>query len=268
MSVEDVDVDPASIDAGSIEAGAVIGGDPRPGRLRQLIQPVVCVLAVAACLAYTNSKELSTKEGLLANSELWDGFVRHLWLTVVAAVLVIVISVPLGVLLTRGPMRRYANVVLALAGFGQAAPAIGLVVLGALYFGVGVWPFIGALTVYGILPVVANVVAGLESVDPRLTEAGRGMGMSAFTVLRSVELPIAVPIMLTGVRTAVVLMCGTAAFGGFVGAGGLGALINTGIKLGENSLLVVGAVLIAALALLLDWIVRMVEISATPKGLA
>lgn len=257
-----------SVDVEDVDTASVVGADARFGRLRRLTQPIICVLAVAGCLLYTNTKDLTTKEGLLANGELWDGFVRHLWLTVVAAVFVIAIAVPLGVLLTRGRARRYANVVLALAGFGQAAPAIGLVVLGALYFGVGVWPFIGALTVYGILPVVANVVAGLEGVDARLIEAGRGMGMSGFKVLRSVELPIAVPVMLTGVRTAVVLMCGTAAFGGFVGAGGLGALINTGIKLGENSLLVVGAVLIAALALLLDWIVRIVEITATPEGLA
>lgn len=247
---------------------ADVAGDPSPGRLRWVAQPLVCAIAIGACLVYTNTKTLSSKQGLLANGELWSGFTRHLLLTAVAAVFVLVIAVPLGVLLTRGPVRRYSNLVLAFAGFGQAAPAIGLVVLGALYFGVGIWPFIGALTVYGILPVVANVVAGLDGVDRRLIEAGRGMGMSAFAVLRSVELPIAVPVILTGVRTAIVLMCGTAAFGGFVGAGGLGALINTGIKLGENSLLVVGAILIASLALLLDWVARLVEVAATPKGLA
>lgn len=239
----------------------------RPSIARWMVQPVVCLAAIGAVLAYTTSLELTTKQGLLATDELVDGFARHVFLTAVAALVVVAIAIPFGVLLTRGPMRRYTNVVLALAGFGQAAPAVGLVVLGALLFGVGIWPFIGALVVYGILPVVANVVAGLDGVDRRLIEAGRGMGMSAFAVLRKVELPIAVPVMLTGVRTAVVLMCGTAAFGGFVGAGGLGALLNTGIKLGENSLLVVGAVLIAALALFLDWVARVVEVIATPKGL-
>ncbi|MGJ9412160.1 ABC transporter permease [Aeromicrobium sp. CF4.19] len=242
-------------------------GDPTPGIARWIAQPLVCLAAFAAVILYTNTRELTSKQGLLANDELWSGATRHLYLTAVAAVLVVLIAVPLGVLLTRGPMRRYASAVMALAGFGQAAPAIGLVVLAALYFGVGIWPFIGALTIYGILPVVANVVAGLDGVDRRLIEAGRGMGLSAMAVLRKVELPIAVPVMLTGVRTALVLMCGTVAFGGFVGAGGLGALINTGIKLGESSLLIVGAVLIAALALLLDWVARVVEVLATPKGL-
>ena len=242
-------------------------GDPRPSRARWVAQPLFCLAAVVAVLVYTNTKELTTKQGLLANDLLLSGATKHLFLTVVAAVLVILVAVPLGVLLTRGPVRRSTGVVMALAGFGQAAPAVGLVVLAALYFGVGQWPFIVALAVYGILPVVANVVAGLDGVDPRLVEAGRGMGMSAFAVLRKVELPIAVPVVLTGVRTALVLMCGTAAFGGFVGAGGLGALINTGIKLGENPLLVVGAVLVAVLALLLDWVARVVEVLATPKGL-
>lgn len=242
-------------------------GDPSPGIARWIAQPLVCAAAIAAVFLYSNTRDLTSKQGLLANGALVDGGLRHLYLTAVAAVLVVLIAVPLGIALTRGPMRRYSSVVMALAGFGQAAPAVGLVVLAALWIGVGIWPFIGALTVYGILPVVANVVAGLDGVDRRLIEAGRGMGLSAFAVLRKVELPIAVPVMLTGVRTALVLMCGTAAFGGFVGAGGLGALINTGIKLGENSLLVIGAVLIATLALLLDWLARVVEVVATPKGL-
>lgn len=246
-----------------------LAGDPRPGLLRWVTQPLICLAVIAAVLVYTNTKTLSSKQAtLLSNSELFGSLFRHLWLTAVAALIVVIIAVPLGVVLTRGPVRRYSNIVLAIAGFGQAAPAIGLVVLAALYFGTGKAPFVGALVIYGILPVVSNVVAGLNGVDRRLIEAGRGMGMSAMKVLRTVELPIAVPVMLTGVRTAVVLMCGTAAFGGFVGAGGLGALINTGITLGEKSLLVIGAVLIAALALLLDWIARIVQVLATPKGLS
>lgn len=234
---------------------------------RWVAQPLVALGVIAAVLIYTNTRELTTKQGLLANGKLLSGTVRHLELTVIAAVLVVLISVPLGILMTRGAIRRASEAILTVAGFGQAAPAVGLVVLAALYFGVGAGPFIGALTVYGILPVVANVVAGLDSVDKKLIEAGRGMGMSASMVLAKVELPIAVPIMLTGVRTAAVLMCGMAAFGGFVGAGGLGSLINTGIKLGETPLLLCGAALIAALALLLDWVARMVETFASPKGL-
>lgn len=242
-------------------------GDPRASRGRWVLQPVICLLGIAAIFIYTNTKTLASKERLLTNSELIGNTGKHLYLTVVAAILVIIIAVPLGIALTRGPLKRFSGAIMAFSGFGQAAPAVGLVVLFALVFGIGTWPFIAALTVYGILPVLANVVAGLDAVDPRLTEAGRGMGMSSFGVLRSVELPIAVPVMLAGVRTALVLMCGTAAFGGFVGAGGLGTNLNTGIKLGENSLLICGAVMIAMLALILDWLARVFELVFTPKGL-
>lgn len=242
--------------------------ESRPGIARWVAQPLVCIVGIAAAFTYINVKTISSKEtALLNNQTLIDSSLKHLYLTAVAAVFVVVIAIPLGVLLTRGVMRRYSGAVMAVSGFGQAAPAVGLVVLAALIFGIGDVPFIGALTVYGILPVLANVVAGLDSVDPKLVEAGRGMGMSAFATLRAVELPIAVPIMLTGVRTALVLMCGTAAFGGLVGAGGLGAYLNSGIKLGEKPMLIIGAVMIAMLALLLDWLARVVEVVCTPKGL-
>lgn len=249
-------------------ASTVLEGDPAPGRARWIAQPLVAVFAIAACFVYVNTASLDSKEvNLLNNSDLTSSLFRHLWLTVVAAVVVLIIAIPLGIALTRGPLRRYSGVIMAFAGFGQAAPAVGLVVLGALIFGTGVLPFIGALAVYGILPVAANVVAGLDGVDARLVEAGKGMGMSGFGVLTRVELPIAIPVIMTGVRTALVLMCGTAAFGGFVGAGGLGNYLTTGIKLAINSELIIGAVMIAALALLLDWVARVFEIIATPKGL-
>lgn len=255
------------MEAGEKNRPAVREGDPTPSRLRWVVQPALALLAIAACFAWTANQDLTANQTLLEPGSMLDGAWRHLWITAVAAVIVVLVAVPLGVVLTRGPLRKRSGVILAFAGFGQAAPAVGLVVLAALYFGVGIVPFIGALAVYGVLPVAANVVAGLDAVDQRLVEAGRGMGLSAFAVLRKVELPIAVPVMLTGVRTAVVLMCGTATFGGFVGAGGLGSIINTGIKLGEKPLLVVGAIMVAALALLLDWIARIVEVAATPKGL-
>lgn len=259
--------DSSSPEAASNEQVLSAGASGR-GVFRWIAQPLICIIAVALVFLYTNTKELSSKEALLHNSALIQGTWRHFYLTMIAAIIVLLIAVPLGVFLTRGKLRNYAGIFLAFAGFGQAAPAVGLVVLGALLFGIGPKPFVGALVVYGILPVVANVVAGLEAVEHRVIEAGRGMGMSTFAVLSRVELPIAVPVMLTGVRTAVVLMCGTAAFGGFVGAGGLGTYLTTGIKLGEKPMLIVGSLMIAILALFLDWLARCAEVLLTPKGLS
>jgi len=108
---------------------------------------------------------------------------------------------------------------------------------------------------------------GIRGVDERLVEAGRGMGMTSFMVLLRVELPLAVPVMLSGVRTALVLLVGTAALAAFVNGGGLGLLITTGINLYLFTVLIAGALLIAVLALIVDWLGRVVEHVARPKGL-
>jgi osmoprotectant transport system permease protein len=156
---------------------------------------------------------------------------------------------------------------MAVANTGQAAPAIGLFVLLATWLGFGFRTAVLTLVLYAALPVLRNTMVGIERVDPRLVEAGRGMGMSALAVLLRVELPLAVPVLLAGVRTALVLLVGTATLATFVDGGGLGVLITTGITLSLNSLLVSGAVLVALLALAVDWLGRVVEHVARPKGL-
>ncbi|MFC6149973.1 MULTISPECIES: ABC transporter permease [Mumia] len=237
-------------------------------RGRAVGQLVACLAVFGALLVYVAVADLSSVEARnLSTTRLLTLSWQHFLLAMAAALLVIVLAIPLGILLTRGPMRRFSTPITAVAGFGQAAPAIGLIVIAALYFGTGRFPFVCALAVYGILPVLANVVTGIDGVDPRLVEAARGMGMSAFSTLVRVELPLAIPVIMTGVRTALVLMTGTAALGGFVNAGGLGTLVNTGIKLGLDNVLIVGALAIAALALFIDWLARIIEMAATPKGL-
>lgn len=242
--------------------------DSGPSLLSWAVQPVVLLLVLVAIVIYINTANLNSLETRnLNSSSLFRDFKEHMELSVAAAIVVILIAVPLGVALTRGSMRRYSSVVMAVAGFGQAAPAIGLIVLAALVLGIGKGPVILALAVYGILPVLANVVAGIDGVDQRLVEAGRGMGMSAPAVLVRVELAMALPVIMTGLRTALVLMVGTASLAGFAGGGGLGSLINTGISLGLDSVLVTGAILVAVLALFIDWLLRVFEYVATPKGL-
>lgn len=192
---------------------------------------------------------------------------EHVQLTLVATLLVLVISIPLGVALTRPRLRRAAPFVVGIANAGQAAPAIGLVVLFAIWLGFGFWTGVVAFTLYGILPVLRNTITGLQGVQPTLVEAGRGMGMSGSAVLFRIELPLAVPVIMSGVRTALVLVVGTATFGTFIDAGGLGALIQTGITLFRYPIVVSGAILVGLLALLIDWAGRVLEMLARPKGL-
>lgn len=226
------------------------------------------LLAVLALVIWLLTASLSPIElTTLAPAALWGYTVEHLQLTLLAAVIVLVIAIPLGIALTRKPLRFLTAPVLAIANVGQAAPAVGVVVLLAFWVGFGFWAATVSLVLYAVLPVLRNTMIGLDQVDERLVEAGRGMGMSAAAVLFRVELPLAVPVMLSGVRTALVLLVGTAALATFINGGGLGILITTGVNLSLTTVLVTGALLVALLALLIDWVGRVVEHIARPKGL-
>lgn len=193
--------------------------------------------------------------------------VQHLELTAVSTACVLLTAIPAGVVLTRPRLRWLATPVMALANAGQAAPVIGVIVLLAMGLGFGFWSAVLALSVYAFLPVLANTIVGLQAVDPKLVEASRGMGLGQLQTLLQLELPLAVPVIMTGVRTALVLLVGTATFATFIDAGGLGALITTGINLFRFKVIVSGALLVALLALLVDWLGRVLETVATPRGL-
>lgn len=231
----------------------------------QLLGIVVVLLALIGWLtvADLSSMELTT----LAPAALFGHTIAHLQLTLLATVIVLVVAIPLGVVLTRPSLKFLSSPALAIANIGQAAPSIGVLVLLAFWLGFGFWSSVIALVVYGVLPVLRNTMVGLQHVDQRLVEAGRGMGMTALSVLLKVELPMAVPVMLAGIRTALVLLVGTATLATFINGGGLGDLITTGVQLNLPSVLITGAILVALLALLIDWVGRVVEHVARPKGL-
>ena len=229
-----------------------------------VIQPAVVLLILAVYIVWLRVANLSdTERATLNSSNLLAYTGQHLALTFVSSAIVLLGAIPLGILLTRRPLVR----ILAIANFGQAAPAIGLVVLLAFWLGFNFWSAVVALVVYAALPVLRNTMVGIQGVDERLVESARGMGMSSFSVLLRVELPLAVPVMLSGIRTALVLVVGSATLATFIGAGGLGLLITTGVNLFLPSVLISGALLVALLALLIDWIGRVVEFYALPKGL-
>ena len=188
-------------------------------------------------------------------------------LTAISTFFVLIIAIPLGILLTRRAFRKVTPVAMAFANMGQATPAIGLLALLVVWLGVGERPTLIGIIVYAILPVLSNTIAGLRANDPTLLEAARGIGMSPLGVLRKVELPLAVPLILAGVRTALVLNVGTATLATFGGGGGLGVLITTGITNQRMPVLVLGSVLTVALALLVDWLASLAEILLRPRGL-
>jgi len=228
-------------------------------------------LVIIVFVAWVIWRQTASLDDIEKRQLAWDAIGRLTWqhikLTVVAAIAVLITAVPAGITLTRPRFRKFAPPVAAFANAGQAAPVIGVIVLLAIWVGFGFWTGVLALGIYAFLPVLRNTIVGLQQVDPSLVEAARGMGLSQLAVLRRVELPLAIPVIMAGVRVALVLLVGTASFGTFINAGGLGALITTGITLFRYPILISGAILIALLALVFDWLGRVLETAATPKGM-
>ncbi|CAL9522520.1 ABC transporter permease [Streptomyces sp. enrichment culture] len=207
------------------------------------------------------------EQNALSDGQVSKALWQHIELTVISTFFVLIIAIPLGILLTRGAMRRATPVAMALANIGQATPAIGLLALLVIWLGIGRRAALIGIIAYAVLPVLANTIAGLRANDPTLLEAARGIGMSPLGVLTRVELPLAVPLILAGVRTALVLNVGTATLATFGGGGGLGVLITTGITSQRMPVLMLGSILTVALALLVDWLASLAELLLRPRGL-
>lgn len=236
---------------------------------RYAAMPAFLGLVCLALYLWVGSLELDSIEKRTLNADyITQRIIRHLEITVVATVIVVALSVTAGILLTRSVMRRISPYIVGVASTGQAVPSIGVLVLFAIFTGnFGFDVAVTALIVYAFLPVLRNTMVGIQQVDPFMIEAGRGMGMTKIAVLFRIELPLAIPIMLAGIRTALIIVVGTAALATFINAGGMGDIINTGIKLSRDSILVTGATLTAVLALAVDYVAGVAEDILRPRGL-
>ncbi|WGY73134.1 ABC transporter permease [Burkholderia cepacia] len=201
--------------------------------------------------------------------ELLQLTLQHMWLVAIAVGCAIVAGVPLGILINRhdwlaGPLLGIATVVLTL-------PSIALFGLMIPFFsrfglGIGAAPAITAVFLYSLLPIMRNTYLALHNVDAGIKEAGTGIGMTSWQRLRLVDLPLAVPVILAGVRTAVVMNIGVMTIAAVVGAGGLGTLILRAIGQSSMMKLLVGAVLVSLLAIVADRLLQMLQRALTPKG--
>ncbi|MGJ0118614.1 ABC transporter permease [Williamsia sp. MIQD14] len=249
--------------------GADVDSELGDGRLRLLIQPVLVLAVAAAVLIWAFTRDLTATQKETINASYVSSLVwQHLVISVVVAAIVVAIAVPLGTLLSRPRLKRLAPIAVAIANIGQATPAIGLLVLLFLWTATtGFWIGVIPIAIYSLLPVLANTLLGYASVDPAVIDAGRGQGMSKTGILVRLEFPLAIPYILAGLRTSLVLAVGTATLSFLVDAGGLGILIDTGYKLRDYVALVVGSVLAACLAMMVDWFGALAERWLGPKGL-
>ena len=201
------------------------------------------------------------------STKLWPQTVRIIYIAFWSTLIVIAVAVPMGIGLTRPALRKFSPYIITVANSGQALPAYGLLVIFLFIWGQGATTVIWALALYALLPVLRNTMVGLDGVDRSVIEAGRGMGMTKALVLGRIELPLAVPIIIAGVRTAMILNIGMATLGFLIGGGGLGITIQTGLKLNQDPILIVGAWLVALVALSFDWLGAVAERLLRPRGL-
>lgn len=196
--------------------------------------------------------------GTLLGPDTWRLTRQHVALVAGAVGAATLVGVPLGILAAR--RRRLGQLVLGLAGVLQTVPSLAMLAILIPVLGqIGLWPALVALFLYALLPIVRNTCTGLQQVPVGLTDAGRALGFSAGQNLRYVALPLATPVMLAGIKTATIISVGTATIAAFVGAGGYGERIATGLALNDDTLLLAGAIPSALLALVVQGVFEAVE---------
>jgi osmoprotectant transport system permease protein len=191
---------------------------------------------------------------------------QHLALAAMSGAIALVVGIPLGIVLTRPRFEIFADAVTQIVNLGTTIPTLALLAISMSFLGIGSPPAVFALFVLTLLPIVLNTIAGLRSVPQHLIEAARGMGMTPGQILRRVELPNAVFVILAGVRTAFAINIGTVPLAFLIGGGGLGELIFTGIDLMETSMLLAGAIPTALLAVTVDFLIGQIQFWLVPRG--
>ncbi|MBC9874719.1 ABC transporter permease/substrate-binding protein [Macrococcoides bohemicum] len=189
--------------------------------------------------------------------ELLQTLFEHIQLSFIALLIATLIAIPIGIWLTRHT--KIAEPIINIAAIMQTIPSLALLGLMIPFFGIGRVPAIIALVIYALLPILRNTYTGIKEVDPSLKEAAQGIGMNTYRQLKNVEIPIAMPVIMAGIRTAMVLIIGTATLAAFIGAGGLGDLILLGIDRNNMNILLLGAIPAALLALLFDFVLKRME---------
>jgi osmoprotectant transport system permease protein len=198
-------------------------------------------------------------------SEIMSKTGTHLALTFSALILAILFAVPLGIIIYWNP--GISKSVLYIVGLLQTIPSIALLAIAIPILGIGIIPSLVALFLYALLPILRNTITGLQSVDPLLKKVSEGMGLSRSQQLKWVEFPLASPFILSGIRTASVINVGTATLAAFIGAGGLGEFIVTGLALNNSQLILQGAIPAAMLAILMELLFEIISRLTIPKHL-
>lgn len=188
---------------------------------------------------------------------------EQIYISAIALALGILVAVPIGIVLTRHP--KLAKVIIGLASMLQTIPSLALLAMMIPLFGVGKLPAIFALFIYSLLPILRNTYIGLDNVSPVLKDSAKGMGMKPSQSILQVELPLAMPVIMTGIRLSAIYVIAWATLASYVGAGGLGDLIFSGLSLFQPPLIIGGTIPVIILSLVADFLLGKLEIALTPR---
>jgi osmoprotectant transport system permease protein len=191
----------------------------------------------------------------------------HLEMVLIAEAIAIAIGVPLGILVTRPGFRQLTTPVVGGANVGQSVPSLAVIAIMAPIMGFGFQSAIVALVIYGLLPILRNSYTGINNIDPSIVEAARGMGMTRAQIARKIELPLALPVIMAGIRISTVITVGTAELAVLVGGGGFGRITLSGVFSRQVLIILQGAAPTAALAITLGFILGRIEHWLTSRGL-
>ncbi|MCZ0717880.1 ABC transporter permease [Aerococcus kribbianus] len=196
-------------------------------------------------------------------SELLRLTIDHLSLSAIALLLGVVVAVPLGILLSQFP--KIANGVINFISVLQTIPTLALLALMIPFFGIGRLPSIIALFIYSLLPILRNTYLGMQGVGSNLLDAAKGMGMTQMQVIRQVQLPLAVPVIMAGIRLSTVYVISWTTLAAYIGGGGLGEMIFNGLNLFMPELILGGTIPVTILALLADYLMGKLEVWVSPR---
>lgn len=194
-----------------------------------------------------------------------DALIAHVEISFLSILLSVLIAIPIGIILTRHD--RVAKFILAAAGIVQTIPGLVMLGIGLMLFGLGNRPAIIVLVAYAVLPIMQNTYTGLHDVDKLYVEAAKGIGMSDLQILLKVEMPIALPAIVGGIRLSAVYIISWATLAALIGAGGLGDLIWTGLSCYDTNMILAGAISASLLAVLIGSMIDIIQRFVTPRGM-
>jgi osmoprotectant transport system permease protein len=211
----------------------------------------------------TNALDLFVNTFITNKSIILTALWQHIYISLTALAISLLISIPLGIFLTR--RKNIAGVAIGITGVFQTIPSIALFGFMLPFVGIGVKPTLIALVLYSLLPIVRNVYTGILEVNQSVVDAGRGMGMTNWQILWNIELPLALPVLMAGVRTAAVSTIGVTTIAAFIGAGGLGEIVFRGVALMRTELIIAGGLPAALLAVATEFLLKRLENKVTPN---